>query len=67
MRVVRLANSTVVFQNRHNVEVVVALPARLSESDILAMASLVLSGDEFAELAGSLVRSPDPAVPPAAP
>jgi hypothetical protein len=54
MRVIRLADVLVVVHIRRHDEVLVAVPTRLSESDILAMASLVLSGDEFAELAGSL-------------
>jgi hypothetical protein len=66
MRVIRLSGEVpvVVHIRRHN-EVLVAVPTRLSEPDILAMASLVLSDDEFAELAGGLVHAHgDGPVPP---
>jgi hypothetical protein len=56
MRVVRLADAPVVVHVRRNDDVVVGVPDRLSEGDILAMASVVLTEDEFAELAGSLGR-----------
>jgi hypothetical protein len=54
MRVIRLAEADVVVHVRRSNEVLVAVPARLSESDVLAMASLLLTDDEFAELAGRL-------------
>jgi hypothetical protein len=56
MRVVRLADAPVVVHIRHDDDVLVGVPAQLSEDDILAMASVVLTEDEFAELAGSLGR-----------
>jgi hypothetical protein len=59
MRVVRLADVPVVVHVRRNDDVVVGVPDRLSEGDILAMASVVLTEDEFAELAGSLSRRQD--------
>jgi hypothetical protein len=46
----------VVVHIRRDDDVLVGVPARLSEDDILAMASVVLTEDEFAELAGSLSR-----------
>ena len=65
MRLIRLAHEPVVVHIRHHDEILVAVPTRLSESDILAMASLVLSGDEFAELAGCLNGPPgDQRAPP---
>jgi hypothetical protein len=57
MRIIRLADARVVVHIRRRNEVLVAVPARLTESDILAMASLVLTGEEFAELAGSFARA----------
>jgi hypothetical protein len=68
MRVVRLGDDdvpVVVHIRRHN-EVLVAIPARLPETDILSIASLLLSDDEFAELASELVheRGDQPAPPP---
>lgn len=56
MRVIRLADLPVMVHIQRHDEVLVAVPTRLPEADILDMASVVLSGDEFAELAGSLVR-----------
>ena len=60
MRVVRLADACVVVCIRRRNEVLVAVPARLSESDILAMASLMLTDEEYAELTGSLGRAREP-------
>jgi len=54
MRLIRLADTPVVVHIRHKDDVLVAVPARLSESDILTMASLILSEDEYAELSTSL-------------
>ncbi|SCL35904.1 hypothetical protein GA0070624_5396 [Micromonospora rhizosphaerae] len=59
MRVIRLADLPVMVHIRRRDEVLVAVPVRLPEDDILAIASVVLSGDEFAELAGSLDRGHD--------
>jgi hypothetical protein len=59
MRVIRLADLPVMVHIRRPDEVLVAVPTRLPEDDILAMASVVMSRDEFAELAGSLVRGHD--------
>jgi len=58
MRIFRWADVPVVVHIRRDDEVLVGVPARLSESDILDLASVVLSEDEFAELAGSLDRGP---------
>jgi hypothetical protein len=59
MRIFRLADLPVMVHIQRHDEVLVAVPTRLPEDDILAMASVVLSGDEFAELAGSLIRGHD--------
>jgi hypothetical protein len=58
MRLIRLADTPVVVHIRRQDDVLVAVPARLSESDILTMASLVLSEDEYAELSTSLAGAP---------
>ena len=56
MRIIRLADIPVVVHIRHHDEVCVAVPARVPETDVLAMASLILSDDEFAELTKALTE-----------
>jgi hypothetical protein len=50
MRIMRLANIPVVVRIRSRDDVTVVVPSNISAHDVLAVASLVLSGDEFAEL-----------------
>jgi len=54
LRVIRLADSPAVMSIRRNDDILVAVPTRLSQHDVLAMASLILSNDELAELTGVL-------------
>ncbi len=57
MRIARLAEITVVMRIRDHGDTVVAVPERLSDHDILNLASLVLSSAEFSELSDSLDES----------
>jgi hypothetical protein len=54
MRIARLADVPVVMHIHSEAETIVALPASLSEQDILELASLVLSSDEFKKLTDEL-------------
>lgn len=60
MRITRLADIPVVMHIRDHGDTVVAVPSRLSDHDILNLASLVLSSEEYAELADQLGCGPDP-------
>jgi hypothetical protein len=54
MRIAHLADFPAVMHIQRNGESIIALPSDLSNEDILELASLVLSSEEFAELAGQL-------------
>jgi hypothetical protein len=54
MRIARLADIPVVMHIHTDDETILALPASLSEQDILELASLVLSSDEFKKLTDEL-------------
>jgi hypothetical protein len=56
MRIIRLADIPVVVHIRYHGEVCIAVPALVPNTDVLAMASLILSDDEFAELTKSLME-----------
>jgi hypothetical protein len=49
MRIVRAGELPVVVRIARHGETIVAIPARLSVPDLLSLASLVLSGDEYVE------------------
>jgi hypothetical protein len=61
MRIARVADATVVMHIHTDAETIVALPANLSEQDILELASLVLSSDEFQKLTDELRNDAQPA------
>jgi hypothetical protein len=64
MRIVRLAAIPVVVRIRRRDEVTVVVPSNLSTYDVLAVARLVLSGEEFAELAAASGHAPGGDGPP---
>lgn len=55
MRITHLADVPVVMHVRRDDETIIALPDGLSTNDILDLARLVLTRDEYAELSAELV------------
>jgi hypothetical protein len=54
MRIAHLDDVPVVMHVRHDDETIIALPEGLSTQDILDLASLVLTCEEYAKLAAAL-------------
>jgi hypothetical protein len=54
MRIIRLANTPVIMRIRRRDEITVVVPTNTSTPDVLAVAGLVLSNDEFTELQAAM-------------
>ncbi len=63
MRIIRLADIPVIVRIRRPDKVTVVVPSNTPTNDVLAAASLVLSGDEFAEFETAMAGQPTPPYP----
>jgi hypothetical protein len=64
MRIVRLAEIPVIVRIRRRDEVTLVVPSDTPADDVLAVACLVLTGDEFAELEANVADAYQSAATP---